>query len=103
MKHKAWIIPVDGDDIDVAPENGTDFSLEELKKAIGGGYIQIVSIGHDRLMVMDDDGKVKHPPLPVNVRASYYYVFCQGHIPDFRNPYHIINGDALVCHKSQIK
>lgn len=101
MKHKAYIISVDGERRETAPKNGTDFSLDELKAAIGGGYIQIVRIPPDRLMVVDEEGKVKDPPLPLNERATRIY--CGKRFPDFSNPYHIINGDALVCHESQIK
>jgi hypothetical protein len=101
MKHKAYILTTEGEIRDTAPENGRDFTLAELKSAIGGGYIQIVPIPPDRLMVVDDDGKVKHPPLPLNERASRMY--CGKRIPDFSNPYDTIHGNALVCHKSQIK
>jgi hypothetical protein len=101
MKRKAYILTTGGDIKLTAPKNGSDFTLDELKAAIGGGYIEIVRIPPDRLMVVDDDGKVKDPPLPINERASRLY--CGGRTPDFSNPYDTINGDALVCHESQIK
>jgi hypothetical protein len=100
MKHKAYILTTDGEIKVTAPKNGTDFSLDELKAAIGGGYIEIVRIPHNRLMVVDEEGKIKDPPLPLNMRATLLY--CGGNEPDFNNPYHTINGDALVCHESQI-
>jgi hypothetical protein len=101
MKLKAYILTTDGDIKVTRPKNGTDFTLEELKAAIGGGYIEVVRVGTNMLMVVDDDGKVKNPPLPLNVVASRLY--CGEREPDFSNPYDTIHGDALLCHGSQIK
>lgn|SRR5262245_31448425 len=98
---KSFIIKSSGEIVEFKPKNKHDFSLAELKEAIGGGYIEIVRLPPDRLMVVDEEGKIKEPPLPVNVKASHLY--CHGHQPDFSNPYNVINGDALVCHDSMIK
>lgn len=88
---KAYIFKVGGDIVRVEPRNGTDFSLEELKEAIGGGYIEIVRVGRDGLMVVDEEGKLKN--MPVNHKATLFYA----------NANDVIVGDALVCHRSQIK
>lgn len=50
------------------PERG--FALEELYKLIGCELVEIVSLEDGRLMVMDEEGKLKLPRLPVNVRAT---------------------------------
>ena len=36
------------------PANGAHYSLEEMKQAIGSGYIQIVGTNDSRLMVIDE-------------------------------------------------
>jgi hypothetical protein len=40
-KHSAKLIKPDGSVIPIEPENGTDFSLEELNRMVGG-YIEVV-------------------------------------------------------------
>jgi len=89
MKGKSFIVKTSGIIEPVEPANGNDFSLEELKKAIGGGYIEVVFIPPDRMMVIDEEGKLKG--MPVNVVASRMYAADS------------IVGDVLVCHKNQIK
>lgn len=75
------------------PKNGTDYQLEELKEAIGGGYIEICQLNlfPDSVMVIDEDGKNKG--LPFNEMATAIYN---------RLPRDCIVGDALVCKRSQI-
>ncbi len=74
---------------DCWPSNGYEFSLEELKTAIGGGYIEIVRLyrrdewGNPLIMIVDEDGIRKQ--LPVNHHASELYG------KDY------IYGPALVC------
>jgi hypothetical protein len=90
---KAFIINARTQQVtEVKPKNGKDFQLEEMREYIGGGYIEIVTC-HDRqrLMVLDEEGKLKG--LPVNILASTIY----------GNPYDVICGDVLVCQKNQIK
>ena len=91
---RAYIIKTTGEKIVVKPKNGTDFSLEELKKAIGGGYIETVRIG-DELLVIDEDGRRKD--LPLNECASSLFRTYHPRVNDY------IVGDALVCQVSQIK
>ena len=74
----------------VEPKNGTDFSLSELKQAIGGGYVEVVSLDRDTYLVVDEEGLLKN--LPYNYTATKLY--------NFISP---IVGDALVCKKDQIK
>jgi hypothetical protein len=72
----------------VEPKNGTDFSYEELREIVGG-YIEIVSLTNDKIMVVNEEGKIYH--LPVNMQATHLH------------GYEIIVGDVLVCDSNQVK
>ena len=79
---------------EVEPKNGTDFSLEELRGYIGG-HIEIVPLKNNRLMIVDEEGKLKN--LPYNKPATEIYdkeSFC---VAD------IIVGNALICKGGQVK
>lgn len=43
---------------EVHPENGTDFSLEELRKLIDCEYIEVLGINNDMIMIIDEEGKL---------------------------------------------
>jgi hypothetical protein len=80
------IIKTDGSAVDYPPK-GEHYTLQELKDAIGGGYIEIVHPGGDAryLMVLDEEGKIKG--FPLNRQATRLYA----QPPDY------IVGDVLVC------
>lgn len=99
MKAKAEILKADGTSVVVAPENGTDFNLDELQKIVDG-FIEIVPIygarrmfGSDKIMVVNEEGKLNG--LPFNLSATLL-VRADG-IDD------IIVGDVLVCDSSMVK
>ena len=85
------VIRVDGTREEYLPANGHHYTLNELMKAIGGGYIQIVKAKDNRLMVLDDEGKLKG--FPVNPVATALYVYGD-HDP--------IVGDVVVCEQETI-
>ena len=91
MKRQAYILKTDGSKVPCSPKNGRDFHLEELKDAIGGGWIEIVYLKQRLLMVIDEEGKLKQ--LPLNYAATKLY----------NNSSDVIVGDALVCSSSMIK
>lgn len=68
----AEIIKVDGTRVPL-----TDTSLEALQAAVGG-YIEIVKVGKGKLLVMDEEGKMKGKP--VNDTASKLYGYQHDHI-----------------------
>lgn len=78
---------------EINPNNGTDFTLGELQTIVGG-YVEIVTLPNDQLMVVDEEGKIKQKK--INVRATQL-IAATIHNGD------IIVGDALVCDSSQIK
>lgn len=64
---KASIFKVSGEVVSVLPGNGKKLTLDEMQAAIGGGYIERVSVpGGERYV--DEDGISKS--LPLNARAS---------------------------------
>lgn len=77
----------------VLPENGTDFKLEQLQKIVGG-YIDILGIGSDELMVFNDEGKLMG--LPINREATKIY---QKHF----NTDDFIVGDVLICKDDEVR
>jgi hypothetical protein len=89
---KAKIYKADGSIIDVKPNNGTDFSLEELQEIVGG-YIEIVSLMDNEIMVINEEGKLID--LPFNETATQMYQEVDGF-------YDYIAGDVLVCDSNMV-
>ncbi len=85
----AQIIKANGTEIDVEPKNGRDFQLSELQKVVDG-YIEIVNLTDGRLMVVNDEGKLKC--LPYNQEATKLVGYND-----------VIVGDVLVCSRKQIR
>jgi hypothetical protein len=80
----AKIIRVDGTEATLS-----DTSLKSLQGAVGG-YIEIVNAQNGKLIVVDEEGKLKGKP--VNVVATKLY----------GNPYDVIVGDVVVCDSNEI-
>ena len=81
----AHILKVDG-----TTESIKDTELATLQEAVGG-YIQIVSIpSSDKIIVLDEEGKLKDKP--VNKKATELY----------NNPYDVIVGDVIICDDNEI-
>jgi len=64
----ATIIKITGEIENIEPSNGKMFTLKELQKAVNG-YIQIVPVDSDKLMVVDEEGLLKPNP-QLNIEAS---------------------------------
>lgn len=90
----AKLYKVNGEIVEVEPENGSDFSLEELRSFVDG-YIEVAHLDNERIMVINEEGKIKG--LPYNENATAEYNRAMGYKADY------IVGDALVCGKAQIK
>lgn len=89
----AQIIKSSGEVIETQPNNGTDFSLEELQTIVGG-YIEVVSLRDGRLICCDEEGKLKGKEH--NQKATEVY---QANVPVWD---HLV-GDVLVCDADEIK
>ena len=78
---------------EVQPKNGKFFELEELQKVVGG-YIEIIDLGNDQLMVVNEEGKLED--VPYNFFATQMYQRST-RVLDY------IAGNALVCSSNQIR
>lgn len=89
----AKIIKANGEQVEVAPKNGKDFKLEELK-AIVNGWVEVVWLPNDEIMVINEEGKLLGLPMNLTATGIYYDAF--GY-PDS------IVGDVLLCKSNQVE
>ena len=82
-----------GDTELVSPANGSQFTLEELQEHVGG-YIQLIHTPGGRLLVIDEEGKLKNKP--INERATGILRSCGPVTGD------CIVGDALWVKNNEI-
>lgn len=75
----------------IKPSNGEHFSLKELQDYVGG-YIEVVRLKNDRLMIVDEEGKCKNKP--INLTASLV-LFSE-------NRCDRIVGDVVLCDRKYI-
>lgn len=78
----------------VTPKNGTDFSLEELQKFVGG-FIEVVRLNDDQIMVVNEEGAIKD--MEYNPAASAIMII------NPETPSEPIFGDVLVCDTDLVK
>jgi hypothetical protein len=81
----AHIIKVDGTKAEI-----NDTELATLQGAVGG-LIQIVNTPDGKLMVMDEEGKLKGKQ--VNETATALY----------NNPYDVVVGDVVICEMDELE
>jgi hypothetical protein len=89
----AIVIKTDGTKDALQPKNNKVFTLEELKSVVGG-YIEIVPLTEDYLMVINEEGKLLN--LPINVIATRVYRAS-------RNTDDFIVGNVLICSNKEIE
>ena len=82
------LIKVDGSETPYS-----DFELSAMQKAVGG-YIQIIPIGDGKIMILDEEGKIKNKVH--NEKATFMAI---SHL--FDNDY--IAGDAIVAMDEDVK
>jgi len=87
------IIKTNGEVIETKPKNGTDFQLDELQSIVGG-YIEVVSLHDGRLVVCDEEGKLKGKERNHKATDILHSVF---------NTNDFMVGDVLVCNENEIK
>lgn len=89
----AKVIPAVGEPYEVQPKNGKYFVLKEMQEIVGG-YIEIIHLGNDKLMVVNEEGKLEG--LPWNDEATKMYQECV-------RPFDYIAGNALICDEHEIR
>ncbi|MCQ2232153.1 MAG: DUF3846 domain-containing protein [Paludibacteraceae bacterium] len=91
----AVLIRTNGKKEEVKPKNGKNFSLEELRTSIGGGWIECLPIPSGMgTIVCDEEGKLKG--LPMNEVATHFMYLCFGISSDY------LCGDVLVADDGEI-
>lgn len=79
--------------IDVKPENGKTFTLEELYKIVDCSMVEFIYL-KEYIMIIDEEGKLNNKS--VNDVATY-------HFRKLTEQHDYIVGNALVCDRSEIK
>lgn len=87
------IYKTDGTITATEPKNGTDYSLEELQSIVGG-FIEVLYLNDDEIMVLNEEGKILG--LDLNDNATEL-ISEAGMWDDF------IVGDVLVCKNEEVK
>ena len=88
------LISATGASIGVAPANGSDYTLEELQSYVDG-YIEIVTLTANTIMVINEEGK---GVLPKNVYATVMAKALGAIFPEDH-----IAGNALLCASDMVK
>lgn len=85
---QAGVFYPDGRVVQVAPENGSDFTLQELYDAIGCEMVEMVGLPGGNIMLVDEEGLLngKEPNIPASSMANRPIV-----------------GAALVCDGSMMR
>jgi hypothetical protein len=92
----AILIQPSGAMTQVEPQNGQDFSLEEMKRFMNDGYIEVCHFPMQRLrMIVDEDGHRKG--LMYNPIATAFYRMCT------RPNDNVIVGPALLCKWDEVE
>lgn len=79
---------------DVEPRNGKDFRLSELQEFVGG-YIEIVRLKDDKIMVVNEEGALEPDKYKFNATASGIKMESHGF-------YEGIYGNVLICNSNQV-
>ena len=83
--------------VEIKPNNGTDFKLEERYKHLPCSLVDVISVHQDDIMVVDDEGKLKANNV-VNVNATMLAQENQA-----ITSWDYIAGNAIVCNKKMIR
>lgn len=70
----SFLYRTDGTIIPVAPANGVHWTLEEMQGMVGG-YVEIKRTIDSRWIVLNENGKVVKPMLPLNIAATRLYLY----------------------------
>jgi hypothetical protein len=64
----------DGRTMSLRPANGVSWSLGELQTLVGG-FIEVVQTVEGHFMVINEMGKVRNPPMDLNIPATRLYKY----------------------------
>ena len=94
---KAKLLKVSGEVMEIEPENGTDFKLDELYKHLQCSSVEVINLNQDDIMVVDEEGKwasnnvvnVNATVLAQENRAIVFWDYVVGH--------------AIICNRKMIR
>lgn len=87
----AKIITADGVEKEIVPKNATEFKLSELQGVVGG-FIEVIRLPKiESFLVLNEEGKICHPPLPLNRKATEIFR------DEYPNTQDYIVGNVLIC------
>jgi len=90
----ALLLKTNGEQYDVAPNNGTDFTLEEMQGYVNG-LIELIYLSDGRIMIINEEGAIDDVSEPNELAMELYTENQRMVLPLF--------GDVLVIEKSQIR
>ena len=90
----ARLIKAIGGESEITPKNGKKFGLKEAQELVRG-YIQIIPLDGENVMVMDEEGKFKH-----NIANSTATIIAEQHNALLPGDY--IVGDVIICKNDEI-
>jgi hypothetical protein len=81
-------INVNGEMTDVTPDNGSHFTTSELNRLTESEKVELISLSHELIMVIDQQAKRKGKPMNNSATAAAFGV--------------LANGAVVVCTPSQV-
>lgn len=91
---KRQIIKTNGEVIGYTPKLGAHYELEELQDIVGG-FIEIICLGKNKIMVVAEEGKLKG--MCINEKATDIAHEASAIFDD-----DYIVGDVLICRRDDI-
>lgn len=94
----AYIFKTNGTIVEVTPENGSDFSLKELRKHTNSKYVEVVRLPKmpDKIFIIDEEGKIygkkKNDIATAIMKGQYDFPF-----DDY------LVGDCLMINNTELK
>lgn len=77
---------------DVTPKDCKMFTLEEAQ-AMVGGYVEVVHLNEGKILVCDEDGRIKQKRVNKNATEAAYKLGYKGHF---------LVGNILICDDNQL-
>lgn len=87
---RAQLIRINEEPVEITPENGTDFKLQELYSLLECKTIQAIALFDGRFMIMDEEGKYNSELNPAATRMANNVIM--------HNDW--IAGHVIVCDES---
>ena len=88
----AELIKHTGETVEIEPENGSNFRLQELYKILNCSLIELVGTKDGRLIILDEEGKLQNKS--INTKATKLYKYGERDV---------IVGDVVICNNKQIE